>query len=116
MFDSNFYQAGIILLCLGCAIFGITEVPMEGIEFDYERFGVETAHQSAANTGPTPATGATIATPVYVPPPPPADLAGSQIEKASQANNPDSASSAPTVTILSQSNDAPIAGELQELD
>lgn len=27
-------QAGIILCCLGCAIFGITEVPTDGVEFD----------------------------------------------------------------------------------
>lgn len=28
------FQAGIILCCLGCAIFGITEVPTDGVEFD----------------------------------------------------------------------------------
>ena len=27
-------QAAIILCCLGCAIFGITEVPTDGVEFD----------------------------------------------------------------------------------
>jgi hypothetical protein len=30
----NYFQAGIILCCLGLAIFGITEVPTEGVEFD----------------------------------------------------------------------------------
>lgn len=32
-------QAGIILLCLGLAIFGITEVPTDGVEFDTGEFG-----------------------------------------------------------------------------
>jgi hypothetical protein len=28
------WKAGIVLCCLGCAIFGITEVPTDGIDFD----------------------------------------------------------------------------------
>lgn len=32
--DTLAEQAGLVLCCLGCAIFGITEVPTDGVEFD----------------------------------------------------------------------------------
>ena len=39
-------KAGIILCCLGCAIFGITEVPTDGVEFDTENFVMDAAADS----------------------------------------------------------------------
>ena len=44
------FQAGSILLCLGCAIFGITEVPTDGVEFDTGEFGGESNSESVAPT------------------------------------------------------------------
>ena len=38
------FQAGIILCCLGCAIFGITEVPTDGVDFDTGDFDEGDAH------------------------------------------------------------------------
>jgi hypothetical protein len=40
-------QAGIILCCLGLAIFGITEVPTEGLEFDAGDFVIDGSAESA---------------------------------------------------------------------
>jgi len=59
-------QAGIILCCLGCAIFGITEVPTDGLEFDTGGYGA-----MAGGTGPIPtqAPEKTSTSPIYVPPP-----------------------------------------------
>jgi hypothetical protein len=42
------FVAGFILSCLGCAIFGITEVPTDGLEFDTGDFG--NAHAPATST------------------------------------------------------------------
>lgn len=46
------FVAGTILLCLACAIFGVTEVPTDGVEFDTGNYGysaptTESANQSA---------------------------------------------------------------------
>lgn len=43
------FIAGFILLCLGCAIFGVTEVPTDGVEFDTAQYGY-----SAPTTGEDP--------------------------------------------------------------
>jgi hypothetical protein len=56
-------QAGIILCCLGCAIFGITEVPTDGVVFDTGDFAYSNAEQQTAASPPTAAP--------YIPPPPP---------------------------------------------
>jgi len=42
--------AGILLLCLGCAIFGITEVPTDGVEFDTADFGFVAGAAPAGST------------------------------------------------------------------
>lgn len=59
MFD--FSQAGFVLLCLAFAIFGISEVPEGGVQFDATHF--EDSNFSASS--PT-----TPISPTYVPPPP----------------------------------------------
>jgi len=51
--------AGIILCCIGCAIFGITEVPTDGVEFDTEGF---TDDAELPNSPSSPLK------PIYVPP------------------------------------------------
>ena len=61
----HYLQAGLILSCLGCAIFGITEVPTNGVEFDPADFAYTNAEEGTA----PPTTAA--ATPIYVPPPEP---------------------------------------------
>jgi hypothetical protein len=56
------FVAGIILLCLGCAIFGVTEVPTDGVEFDTANYGYSgpTAQSAATTEAPS----APIITPV----------------------------------------------------
>ena len=56
------FIAGIILLCLGCAIFGVTEVPTDGVEFDTANYGY---------SGPTAQSATTTATPEATPAPQP---------------------------------------------
>lgn len=41
-------QASIILCCLGCAIFGITEVPTDGVQFDTTDYSVDNLEAGAA--------------------------------------------------------------------
>ena len=62
-----------MLSCIGCAIFGISEVPTEGINFDVGDFAYMNAEAGTA-PGPgsaAPPSGATPNKTVYVPPPPP---------------------------------------------
>ena len=59
----GFPQAGLILLCLGCAIFGITEVPTDGVEFDTGDFGGESNGESVVSPTPDVPSGAN-----YTPP------------------------------------------------
>lgn len=61
-----------MLCCIGCAIFGISEVPTEGINFDIGDFAYMNAE---AGTAPSPGTaapsnGKSPNQAVYVPPPP----------------------------------------------
>lgn len=74
--------ASLLLCCIGCAIFGVTEVPTDGIDFDSGDFAYVNA-EAGAPTQPstpqqqqpdTPQTG-----PVYVPAPPPQD-SGSPVD------------------------------------
>lgn len=44
------FVAGIILLCLGCAIFGVTEVPTDGVEFDTANYGYSGPTAQSVNT------------------------------------------------------------------
>lgn len=48
------FVAGSILLCLGCAIFGVSEVPTDGVEFDTANYGYSgpTAQSAATTTAP----------------------------------------------------------------
>jgi hypothetical protein len=53
-----------VLLCLGCAIFGITEVPTDGVDFDTGDYGADhgesnmaTPLAAATGTGYAPPTG-----------------------------------------------------------
>jgi hypothetical protein len=55
-------QAGIVLLCLGCAIFGITEVPTDGVDFDTVDYGTDHGESSVA-TPLAAATGTSYAPP-----------------------------------------------------
>eukprot|EP00977_Amphora_coffeiformis_P005715 scaffold1211_cov169-Amphora_coffeaeformis.AAC.14 len=48
------FVAGIILLCLGCAIFGVTEVPTDGVEFDTATYGYSGPTAQSATTTNTP--------------------------------------------------------------
>jgi DnaJ domain/Transmembrane Fragile-X-F protein len=85
--DSSFRQAGLILCCIGCAIFGITEVPTDGIHFDDPSFSYMNAaetgtaapngvHPTAPPTG-QPETVPTTSTTVFVAQPPVPDAAAS---------------------------------------
>ena len=68
------------MCCLGCAIFGITEVPTDGVDFD-------TGELSDSGTCESPmhaAASATTGTAAYVPPPPEAAPA-----EAPQTSTPD---------------------------
>ncbi|KAL7563258.1 hypothetical protein ACA910_016625 [Epithemia clementina (nom. ined.)] len=44
------FIAGIMLCCLGCAIFGIQEVPTDGVEFDTADFGYTAGDPKPPNT------------------------------------------------------------------
>lgn len=74
--------AGLILCCLGCAIFGIQEVPTDGVEFDNADFGARTSQDqktfdpmnyappsvaSASVAGAPPATQSTGPAPIHLP-------------------------------------------------
>jgi hypothetical protein len=48
-FDFLSWQAGSFLCCVGCAIFGITEVPTDGVAFDASDFAYTNAEEG---TGP----------------------------------------------------------------
>ncbi|GKY96172.1 hypothetical protein MPSEU_000577000 [Mayamaea pseudoterrestris] len=61
---------GLILFILGCAIFGISEVPTDGIDFDFEPFGTDNSRQQP-NTVYAATDSPTMSDPVYIPPPPP---------------------------------------------
>ena len=69
------FVAGLILLCLGFAIFGITEVPADGLDFDAADFAEHVGVGSTVGTTSAPgahaSASATAAQPIYVPPPPP---------------------------------------------
>lgn len=92
-------QAGIILCCLGCAIFGITEVPTDGVDFDTSDYGYSSTNNAGHPVAPTP-----TAAP-YIPPPPSADVATEQpvttlAPETGQGDSPNTGSSAiasPTV-------------------
>ena len=47
-------QAGIVLCCLGCAIFGITEVPTDGVDFDASGYGYSSTNNAGQPAAPTP--------------------------------------------------------------
>mmetsp|Transcript_12906 Transcript_12906/g.18015 ORF Transcript_12906/g.18015 Transcript_12906/m.18015 type:complete len:594 (+) Transcript_12906:155-1936(+) len=56
--------AGTILCCLGCAIFGMTEVPTDGVEFDTGSLDTGTAAEASINTPmPAPVSGINYAPP-----------------------------------------------------
>jgi len=59
-----------LLCCIGCAIFGVTEVSTDGIDFETGDFAYQNAEEGKApGTGTSEATPA-ASQPVYVPPPP----------------------------------------------
>jgi hypothetical protein len=59
-----------LLCCIGCAIFGITEVSTDGIHFDAASDFAYTNAEAGTGAAP-PSHGASIPSPpVYVPPPP----------------------------------------------
>jgi len=101
-----FLQAGIVLCCLGLAIFGITEVPTEGVDFDTGDFVVDGSAESAESTaGPTAGT--------YAPPPsdkskettnsgltdPDPELGGQEVSQQPLPNDP-----APLQSLVGQTN------------
>jgi hypothetical protein len=53
----------LILCCLGCAIFGITEVPTDGVDFDTGDFGGESNAESISSPPAAP-TGTNYAPPL----------------------------------------------------
>jgi len=64
-------QAGVVLCCIGCAVYGVTEVSTEGIDFTTSDFAYHNAEAGNA-PGPAGASGANNSAPsqpVYVPPP-----------------------------------------------
>ena len=65
------HQAGIILCCLGFAIFGITEVPTDGVEFDTGEFGGDsnTDMEQASNTNAAATAPVANTNNIYTPPP-----------------------------------------------
>jgi hypothetical protein len=58
---------------LGCAIFGITEVPTDGVDFDTSDYGYSSTNNAGQPAPPTP-----TAAPYIPPPPPSADVATEQ--------------------------------------
>ena len=80
-------QASLILCCIGCAIFGITEVSTDGVEFDTgQETDVEqpaaapvgTHYEPPRDTNPTPKVGTPQGTIITPPPPQPIDLLDTQ--------------------------------------
>ena len=68
------FIAGIMLCCLGCAIFGIQEVPTDGVEFDTADFGYSSTEAKPTQAGmPQQPTQSSNYTPPQQQPPPPAD-------------------------------------------
>lgn len=105
-------QAGIILCCLGCAIFGITEVPTDGVDFGADgNFDYTHADATTTTTAPPAAAQpAAAATPVYEPPIPSQDTTPVVPQQAQ-----------PTVDLLDDSGVVKQApqqpdGELHDLD
>lgn len=96
------FIAGIVLCCLGCAIFGITEVPTDGLDFDTADFGGPVAAAAAATTpsGPGDATpaAATGSDHIYVPPPPSASTGAAPSDVNNQNDMTRTSSSPPTAT------------------
>jgi hypothetical protein len=58
-------KAGIILCCLGLAIFGITEVPTDGVEFDTTDFVIDGSAESLESTCAAAASLGTTYTPPF---------------------------------------------------
>jgi hypothetical protein len=54
-------QAGLILCCLGCAIFGVTEVSTDGIDFENTDFDYTNVEQGGGLSPPPSTTAATAA-------------------------------------------------------
>jgi hypothetical protein len=77
--ETNYFvllcQAGTILCCIGCAIFGITEVSTDGVAFDATDTDLESAttpSKTSVSTGqynPPMTTSSIPQTPLAVPPP-----------------------------------------------
>jgi hypothetical protein len=123
-------QAGIVLCCLGCAIFGITEVPTDGVDFDTSDFGYSSTNNAGQSPAPTP-----TAAPYIPPPPPSSDVATEQSgatlvpetgqgdsNTGSSAISPPTAETAP-VDLLNDAEQGQISppqetksGELHDLD
>lgn len=62
-----------MLCCIGCAIFGVTEVSTDGIDFETGDFPYQNAEEGkmpTAAAGAAPPAAAAAAAPAYVPPPP----------------------------------------------
>ena len=108
-----------MLLCLGCAIFGITEVPTDGVEFDVGDGGGE-----SPTDGPIPvAMGSN-----YTPPPqndseltPKDDVESAVIQPPpSVSESPSTAISSPVVDLLDDPatgvTDTAKQSEIEELD
>lgn len=104
-----------ILSCLGCAIFGITEVPTDGLEFSSaEGFNYSKAEEGNAPAGQT----SVPISPVYIPPPPASTPTAASAPITQQ--QPSTGGHAPvletsTTNGLDAKPSAP-AGELHELD
>jgi hypothetical protein len=77
------FVAGIILCCLGCAIFGITEVPTDGVDFDTGEIS-DSGTYSDTPTQPAAASPTPGGTAAYVPPPP-----STQAGASAQTSTPD---------------------------
>jgi len=111
------FIAGIILCCLGCAIFGIKEVPTDGVEFDTADFGyssggappssAQPATDSVNYAPPSAATATPAQSPVIVMPPP---SAAAPIQLPAQAQPQ-------PVDLLDDAEARPMANEkISELD
>ena len=95
-------QAFTVLCCLGCAIFGITEIPTDGVDFDASDFAYAnaeagTAPPQASATATAPSEPSSSSQPVYIPPPP--------------EPSPTAAAEEPTPTVLPETPSPPLDEE-----
>ena len=110
--------AGMLLLFLGCAIFGLTEVPTDGVEFDTAEYGFPAGGgqtempttSSSVNYTPPSQPSESVSSPVIAMPPPP-------MTENTEAQAPDPIQVTPSQPVdLLDNHPAPESDVVSELD